>query len=256
MIATFGRLLRPTAFLLVAGARPGALPAQAPVLELDHVYIVVPAGAAEAVQALRKAGLLIDTATNRHDGEGTTSMATFFQNTYLELLWLDSTLTVDAAHLADAADFRRAAAWRDTGASPFGLGLHFCSGTVADLRLPVILDPVAGSAPPASYVLLRQPPESLAFDLFIMPQDRAVTSWLGAYQARRPDLFAHPSGVHRVTRLVIQGPLPQRPRAADLDLRPIRFEVAAEPLLLIEFDGGQAAETWDLRPALPVVLRR
>ena len=256
MIAPFTKVLRRTALLWATTARPGALPAQAPVLELDHVYIVVPAGAAQAVQALRKAGVLIDTATNRHDGEGTTSMAAFFQNTYLELLWVDSTLTVDSAHQGDAADFRRAAAWRDTGASPFGLGLHFLTGTVADLRLPVTLDPVAGSDPPASYVLLRQPTESLATDLFIMPPEGAVTSWLGAYRTRRPDLFAHPSGVQRVTRIVIQGPLPQRPRAADLDLRPIRFEVASEPLLLIDFDGGQGTEIWDLRPALPVVLRR
>ena len=42
----------------------------------------------------------------------------------------------------------------------------------------------------------------------------------------------------------------------DLDLRPIRFEVASEALLLIDFDGGQGTQIWDLRPALPVVLRR
>ena len=256
MIVSFTKALRCSVLLVGATVRPGTLPAQAPVLELDHVYIVVPPGAAQAVQALRKAGVFIDTATNRHDGEGTTSMAAFFQNTYLELLWVDSTLTVDSAHQTDAADFRRAAAWRDTGASPFGLGLHFRTGTLADLRLPVTLDPVAGSDPPAFYILLRQPPESLATDLFVMPQERAVTSWIEAYRTRRPDLFAHPSGVQRVTRIVIQGPLAQRPRAMDLDLRPIRFEVASEPLLLIDFDGGQGTQIWDLRPALPVVLRR
>jgi hypothetical protein len=47
-----------------------------------------------------------------------------------------------------------------------------------------------------------------------------------------------------------------RPGAANLDLRPIQFEEASEPLLLVEFDGGLAGESWDLRPALPLILRR
>jgi hypothetical protein len=192
----------------------------------------------------------------RHDGEGTSSMAAFFENAYLELLWVDSSLALDSAHQTDAADFRRAAAWPQTGASPFGLGLHFQTGTLAELRIPVELDPIPDSHPPAYYVLLRQPSESLATDLFIMPADRAVTSWLTRYRTRRPDLFAHPLGVQRITRLVVRGPQPQRPGAAALDLRPVQFEEAAEPLLLLEFDGGQAGEAWDLRPALPLILRR
>jgi hypothetical protein len=240
----------------LAAAWPSTLPAQAPVLELDHVYIVVPPGAAAAVHALRQVGVLVDTTTGRHDGEGATSIAAFFHNAYLELLWVDSTVAVDSAHQADVADFRRAADWAHSGASPFGLGLHFRTGGPADLRIPVRLDPVPGAHPPADYVLLRQPVESLAADLFIMPTERAVTSWLARYRTRHPDLFAHSLGVQRITRLVVRGPLAHRPSAANLDLRPIQFEEAAEPLLLVEFDGGRAGESFDLRPALPLILRR
>jgi len=249
------RTLRDLATILVA-ALPRTLPAQAPVLELDHVYIVVPPGAAEAIRTLGQVGILIDTTTNRHDGEGTTSIAAFFENAYLELLWVDPSVAVDTAHQSDIVAFRRAAAWARTGASPFGLGLHFRTGGPADLRIPVILDPIPDTDPPAYYVLLRQPAESLAPDIFIMPDNRAVTSWLSRYQARRPDLFAHSVGAHRITRLALHGPGAQRPTAADLPLRLIAFEEAAEPLLLIEFDGGRAGKAWDLRPALPLLLRR
>ena len=240
---------------ILAAVLPGALPAQAPVLELDHVYIVVRPGAAEAVRALQLAGILIDTTADRHDGEGTVSMAAFFHNAYLELLWVDSTVPVDSAHQTDVADFRRAADWARTGASPFGLGLHFRTGGPTDVRFPMTRDPIPESDPPAEYLLLRQAAESLAVDLFIMPADRAVTNWLGRYSARRPDLFAHPLGVQRITRVVVRGSPAQRPKAADLDLRPVRFEEAAEPLLLVEFDDGQAGKTRDLRPALPMILR-
>ena len=46
---------------------------QTPVLELDHVYIVVSPGAHPELQALRRVGLVLDSSVNRHDGEGPAS---------------------------------------------------------------------------------------------------------------------------------------------------------------------------------------
>lgn len=244
------------ALLLTPGSVPAPLTAQAPVLELDHFYVVVPPGAAGAVQALRNAGLVIDTSVARHEGLGTASLAIFFDNAYLELLWVDSSVAVDSAHRQDLADYRRAAAWRESGASPVGVGLHFLSGSPTDLGVPVRIDSAPDIGPGTVYVLLRQPAESLAADLFIMPSDRAVTAWLPRFRGRRPDLFAHPMGSRRITRIVIHGPLAHRPRAADLDLRLIHFEPAASAYVVVEFDGCQQAQVWDFRPELPLVLRR
>ncbi|HSS49995.1 MAG TPA: VOC family protein [Thermoanaerobaculia bacterium] len=253
------RGLRPV--LIIAGVVLGAAladsaAAQSPVLELDHAYIIVPPGAAAALQALRQAGIVIDSETVRHDGEGTTSMAAFFENGYLELMWVDSTVTVDSAHERDVAEFRRAAAWDRTGASPFGIGLHFLSGSQSDLKIPFRSEPVPEGGPAGSYILLRQPAESLAPDVFIMPPEGAVTAWIDRFRSRQPERFAHPSGFHRITRVVLRGPPAQRPRAADLGLRLVRFEAGDTPLLEVEFDGGRTGRRWDLRPALPVVLSR
>lgn len=230
--------------------------APAPVLELDHVYILVPPGAAEAVHALRTAGVTVDTQPDRHEGEGTTSIAAFFENGYLELMWVDSSVTVDSAHLADVADFERGSAWRETGASPFGVGLHFLSGDRSSLGVPFRLVPVPGADPGIDWILMRQPAESLAADMFVMPTERAVPTWIRRYQTRRPELFTHASGVHRITRVVVRGPRAQRPHAASLDLRLVGFEDAESSLLTIEFDDGRRGETVDLRPALPVILTR
>lgn len=240
------------ALLTIGGGSPSV--AQQPVLELDHVYIVVPPGAVATRHALRQAGLVIDSSVSRHAGQGTASVAAFFENAYLELLWIDSSVTVDSMRRKDLEDFARAQAWRQSGASPFGIGLHFLSGTVSDLTMPVRLDSAAWLRPNSYYVLLRQPTEPLAADLFVVPGYSAIGAWVERYRTRRPDLFAHPLGVRRITRAVVRGPPPHRPRAAALGPRLVRFEDADRPYLLLEFDGGQHHRQLDLRTILPLVI--
>lgn len=228
--------------------------AQEAVLELDHAYLVVPPGAVGAIEALRRAGIRIDTETVSHDGEGTTSVAAFFENAYLELLWVDSSVAVDSAHLRDLADFRRAAAWSRTGASPFGIGLHFLAGSLTDLQIPVRLDTIPETRPPAAYVLLRQPAESLAPDVFIMPGARAVPAWIDRFRRREPERFEHPAGVHRITGIIVHTAIGQYPASARLDLRRVRFADSSNAFMEVEFDGGAQGRIHDLRPVLPLIL--
>lgn len=42
----------------------------------------------------------------------------------------------------------------------------------------------------------------------------------------------------------------------DLDLRSLGFESASTQYAIVEFDGARVGREWDLRPALPLVLRR
>jgi hypothetical protein len=230
------------------------LVAQTSILELDHIYIVVQPPASRAAEALRKAGLVVDPAINRHEGLGTASMAVFFANAYLELLWVDSATYVDPAHLGDIADYRRAATWRDSGASPFGVGLHFLTGAPEDLAFPVRRDPAPHLGPDSYYLLLRQPDEKLVPDVFIVPLSAAVTTWLSRYRNRRHDLFAHPLGAERITRVILCGSPANRPRAGVLRPRPIAFEPASTQYLVVEFDGGLKGGLLDLRPTLPLIL--
>lgn len=255
MVQRIAMVLASAALLTFSGSSAQTIGAQTPVLELDHVYIVVPPGATVAVQALRQVGLVIDSNVTRHAGQGTASVAAFFENAYLELLWVDSSVTVDSAHRLGLADFVRADAWRQSGASPFGVGLHFLSGSPADLGIPIRLDSAPRMRPGTAYVLLRQPEESLAVDLFITPDYLSVTSWLGRYMSRRPDLFSHPLGTRRLTRAWVRGQPDQLPRAARLRPRLVDFEKATSPLLVLEFDGGHRGQVLDLRPVLPLILQ-
>ena len=230
--------------------------AQRPVLELDHFYIVVQPPVSGAADALRRAGIVVDTTIAHHEGQGTASMAAFFENAYLELLWVDSATAVDSVHLTDVADFRRATNWRDSGASPFGLGLHFLTGSAADLPIPARRDPAPHLGPDTFYLGLRQPEEPNAADVFVMPPRAAVTQWLDRFRGRRPNLFAHPLGARRITRVLLRGSPANRPRAMDLDILPLGFERAPSQYVIVEFDGARQGREWDLRPSLPLVLRR
>ncbi len=93
----------PAALLTISGGSPGTIGAT-PVLELDHVYIVVPPGGAAAAQALRQIGLVIDSSVNRHVGQGTASMAAFFE--FEDATSADLVLEFDGGQRGQVLDLR------------------------------------------------------------------------------------------------------------------------------------------------------
>lgn len=225
-------------------------------MELDHVFVVVTPGAAREIEALRSAGLTVLREPNRHEGQGTASVSAYFGNGYLELIWVDTTIAVDADHTATAAWFRAATEWRTNGRSPFGFGLHRQPGDTAALPVPVRREPAAWLRPGSAYELLHQPGDSLAADFFVVPQETAVPAWVARAREREPKLFRHPGGGDRITRVRAHGRPEHEPRAFR-GLRPALLEMAdgAEPLLEVQLDGG-GRERIDLRPVLPIVIVR
>jgi hypothetical protein len=55
--------------------------------ELDHIYCLCPAEAEVAARALARIGLT-EGSRNSHPGQGTACRRFFFENAYLELLWV------------------------------------------------------------------------------------------------------------------------------------------------------------------------
>ncbi|HJP86488.1 MAG TPA: VOC family protein [Gemmatimonadaceae bacterium] len=230
--------------------------AQTPRVELDHVYIVVQPGGAKEIAALESAGFHI-TRPQRHDGEGTTSVAAFFDNAYLELMWLDSTLSVTPEHAASAEQFRQAAAWRTSGHSPFGIGLRRTAGETQAFAFPIRRESAPWIDSFAAYEILNQPADSLAVDLFVVPRAAAVPNWIERTRKRAPQLLNHPGGGHVITAVRMHGTAQQQPSTWSR-VQPPRIETrtASEPLVEIYIDGGVRNLRTDLRPALPVVVIR
>ena len=243
--------------LISLAAAPVRLAAQDPRVELDHVFITVQHGADAEMAALRSAGLTVDSMVSRHDGQGTASVGVMFRNAYLELIWPDSTVSVEPQHAATAQWFRDAAAWRTNRHSPFGLGLHRMPGDTAVLPVPVELEPAEWLEPGAAYELLHQPADSLAADFFVVPPISAVPSWIARFLERSPELLQHPGGGDEIALLRVHGPAEQEPAAFPV-LRPGRVEMVRgpEPLLELHLTSGGTHDRVDLRPVLPLVVVR
>lgn len=228
-----------------------------PRLELDHVFIVVTAGAQPEIAALRAAGLTVSQRVQKHDGQGTASVAAFFANAYLELIWVDSSVSVDDAHRTSLAWFRSATAWRTSGTSPFGIGLRRVDGDTAQLNVPVIREPAPWLAPDQAFELLRQTTEVLAADLFVVPPMAAVPTWVQTRRQRVPELFVHAQPATEITAIRVHGAAAQHPASLHL-LKPARVAIVTDsvPLLEVILDGGKQGRRTDLRPLMPVLLVR
>lgn len=221
-------------------------------VEADHIFIfVAPGGMAEAA-ALRAVGFQVDTGTTRHEGGGTASRSAIFKNFYLELLWVDSTVSVSDASRAAHAAMQRAAGWRATGVSPFGVGLRKLDGP-DEYGVPATPLTEAWMREGTAIMDLDQPDEAAAFKVFVVPSYMALPSWI-EYAG---DATRHPNGSERVSAIAISGPASHHPRVLrTLSVPHLLVEASPEPLLEIEFDGGRAGQRHDLRPLLPLVVRR
>jgi hypothetical protein len=130
-------------------------------------------------------------------------------------------------------------------------------GDTAALPVPVELEPAEWLEPGAAYELLRQPADSLAADLFVVPRMSALPSWIAQIRDRVPEMLQHPGGGHEITLVRVSGPTEHEPAALPA-LRPDRVEMvpAEEPLLEVSLDHAVRGERVDLRPTLPLVIIR
>jgi len=98
-------------------------------LELDHIFVFVDAAETKpgggVFERLAAFGLEPSFA-RRHVGQGTANLCYALDNAYLELLFVADEGELKASSL-NRAGFAARAAWRQTGASPFGMA---CRGTL------------------------------------------------------------------------------------------------------------------------------
>jgi hypothetical protein len=211
--------------------------------ELDHMFVAASPGAPE-MRMLSSAGFQ-EGPEHDHPGQGTASRGVFFENAYLELIWLTdraiaSTAAIRRTHLVERAD-------PEHPACSFGIGL----------RSPA--EPV----PPAPFETwaYRPPylPEGAALQigtnsgeldeplLFVLPWSRGA-SW---------ELPAHPNGTRRITRVTVVSAGGKR--SADLEafsgMGLVSVEEGEAPFLRLELDDGSRGRQLDLRPSVPLLIR-
>jgi hypothetical protein len=95
-------------------------------LTLDHVFVFCDAAEAGPDGPLRRrlsAIGLVPSYSRRHDGQGTANVCYAFDNAYVELLYVADRAELAAPEIARTGLGARAA-WRESGASPFGIALR------------------------------------------------------------------------------------------------------------------------------------
>jgi hypothetical protein len=213
-------------------------------LRLHHVFVCTSVGAPEA-QALLDAGL-VEGSPNTHPGQGTANRRFFFENGFLELLWVHDEREAQSALTAPTQLWDR---WAGRGRTTNPFGLCFSSAQGVDSTLPF---PTRGYLP--GYL-----PDGRCFlfvdKLAISEPEVFVLSWPQAQSSPATEPTNHPLGL-RELRSVSVG-LPD-PNAVSESLHAIRdaglvtLHRSAAPELVIEFFSYQQVE--HIVPALGITM--
>jgi hypothetical protein len=225
-------------------------------LEFDHVWIVVARDAPERA-ALEKAGLKISPDVNRHDGQGTASITADFQNSYIELIWPDPTVSVAPGAERGVEKFKNRMNWRTSGWCPIGIGLHRV-GTATPLPFPTWTIAPDWMPKGTAIEILTSRDDTKSPSFFIEPDVLAVKE-RGKTDKNDPKSrsLQHGIGVKRITEIRLVKPKGYQPVAAFAYLEKARIFQSSEGnewVVEITFDGGQKSQTKDLRPDLPLVI--
>lgn len=230
-----------------------ALAASGQQLAFDHASIMVSPGAPERA-ALEQAGLQILPGVNRNEGQGTASIAVEFQNSYLELVWVDPSVPVKPSLERAVQKFRNRVAWRTSGYCPFGIASRRTTGDKLTLPFPTWSWSADWMPNGAEMVMLTPRDDTRSPAFYIEPL--ALTDQ--AKQAALAAKFHHPLGVHSITSVRLVSPSAYQPIASLSYLqqqRILNLGKGEQWLLELTFDSGKKKKSKDLRPDLPLILR-
>jgi hypothetical protein len=218
--------------------------------ELDHLFVMVSRGAPEA-HCLVEVGIR-EARPNRHPGQGTACRRFFFDNAYLELLWVENPEEAQSEAVQPLGLWER---WsnRHSGACPFG----------------VVLRPSGpgGQGPPFPAWEYRPGYLPPTLTLHIGGNSRLVEEPLLVYlpARRRPDSLPaperpplrHAPGFQQLTALRLFGTWQDVPSAvmqAAERSKALTLFHAQEYFAEIGFSKERQRRHFDLRPILPLVL--
>jgi hypothetical protein len=224
-----------------------------PRIQFDHVWIMVSPNAPERA-ALERAGFQIAKDVNRHEGQGTASITVEFENSYLELMWPDSTVPVEPGLERAAEKFRQRMRWRTSGWCPIGVGLR--RTTLSNDALPFPTWTWTAEWMPKGSVMEMLTPRDDTHSpaLYLEPPGLTNTG----EQAKRGSLYHHSIGSRRITAVRLISPKTYQPIASLKYLQAqhlLTVHQGDEWLLELTLDGGRQTKSRDLRPHLPLVVR-
>ena len=210
-------------------------------LELDHVFVCTP-DREQALETLTAAGL--DRGPSRvHHGQGTANDCFYFENAYLELLWMNDESEIRSPAVRPLCLWERIH-WRESGASPFGLALRPLAGF--DLAKLETWPYEAAYLPVGRSIPILSPRDAASRALVFLSMNHLPPSSYGDAESAH---LIHRGRSRRITCVALPPDEAVSPEAPGGDNKGI-----CARYMILELDGG-LGEVIDLRPALPLEIR-
>jgi Glyoxalase-like domain len=216
-------------------------------LELDHIFVCVQPNAPEGI-ALSNFGLK-EGRRRVHKGQGTENSCFFFQNAYLELLWLRDINEIQSSVVQPTGLWQRCC-WRETAACPFGISFRLTNNTLADIPFqtwnyyaPFL--PEGLFLPIAVNSKFQHEPLIFLSPVSILPSAIADN--------KRPFL-EHNCGFRDITAVKITLPVEKlSPELSQFEfVSLVEFIKGEKYHMQIEFDCGANSQIYNFAPDLPI----
>ncbi|MCC5601623.1 VOC family protein [Nostoc favosum] len=233
-------------------------------LEVDHIFVCTTKDA-ESISVLQELGLHCSNQAVQHFKQGTASKIIFFENTYLELIWIEDKHLVEQQSVHTGVHTLSRLHGQHIRASPFGVGLRrkFNHGNLRShstlywsewMRCLRRATPTQMSISFAAENLVNQEEPFC----FMIPDSIALTAWLDPSLTAHQKLISHPLGVKKLTSVKITINSDKHLTDA-MSLLSTHSSVVIErgesPLLELTFDEGIREKNLDARPILPILLK-
>lgn len=226
-------------------------------LEVDHIFVCTTKNA-ESISVLQELGLHCSNQAVQHFKQGTASKIIFFENTYLELIWIEDKHLVEQQSVHIGVQTLSRFHGQHTRASPFGVGLRrkFNHGNLVS-HSTLYWSEWMRSQMSISFAAENLVNQEEPF-CFMIPDSIALTAWLDTSLTAHQMLISHPLGVKKLTsvKITINGDKHLTDAMSLLGTHSaVAIERGESPLLELTFDKGIREKNLDARPILPILLK-
>ncbi|MEH2012284.1 VOC family protein [Nostoc sp.] len=220
-------------------------------LELDHIFVCVEPEAPPA-NMLTAFGLT-EGGRRIHRGQGTANVCFFFDNVYLELLWLFDANEIQSPLVRPTGLWSRCR-WQETQACPFGISFRTTASNLQEIPFPTWDYHPAYRTPKASIAIATNSDNLSEPLIFISPATQKPPNYP---LERRPPLV-HKVGFKEITALQVTLAGVQNFSAEArtlIDLGLVQFSQGNFYQLEIEFDNAKEGNSQYFGSQLPILIK-
>ncbi|MBE9212900.1 hypothetical protein IQ247_09375 [Plectonema cf. radiosum LEGE 06105] len=229
-------------------------------LEIDHIFVCL--GAAPNKLSLEKIGLICGEKISYHPQQGTASSLICFENTYIELIWVEDEIKAEIYAMRSGIDFIARSYSPTKITSPFGIALHQ-KPNIVHREYNNLSNKLINQSSQSPEQFINFAAANLAVETeplcFMIPEQVSFLTIFNPLLEDHQKLINHPLGIKKLTNTRIfmrkVGNL-TNPISMLKTEGIIEIEQNSLPLLELTFDYGSRMTSVDLQSiGIPIVLK-